>query len=72
MFPIQRGNLFVNSAIWMNYVGLIGDPREPNSNSLLVCVGGGGGGGGWRKGSSFVQPSLQAVVSMADERLMAI
>lgn len=33
-------NLFVNSAVWMNYVGLIGDPREPNSNSLLVCVEG--------------------------------
>lgn len=24
----------------MNYEGLIGDPREPNSNSLLVCVKG--------------------------------
>lgn len=33
-------NLFVNSAVWMNYEGLIGDPREPNSNSLLVCVEG--------------------------------
>lgn len=33
-------NLFVNSAIWMKYEGLIGDPREPNSNSLLVCVKG--------------------------------
>lgn len=33
-------NLFVNSAVWMNYVGLIGDPREPNSVSLLVCVEG--------------------------------
>lgn len=33
-------NLFVNSAVWMNYVGLIGDPREPNSDSLLVCVEG--------------------------------
>lgn len=33
-------NLFVNSAIWMKYEGLIGDPREPNSNSLLECVKG--------------------------------
>ncbi len=33
-------NLSVNSPVWMNYVGLIGDPREPNSNSLQVCVEG--------------------------------
>lgn len=36
----KKHNLFVNSAVWMNYVGLIGDPREPNSNSLLVWVQG--------------------------------
>lgn len=37
-FPYRTHNLFVNSAIWMKYVALIGDPREPNSNSSLVCV----------------------------------
>lgn len=57
----------MNSAVWVSYVGLIGDPREPNSNSLLVCVR------GLEEGARcIVHPGSLAVVLMADERLMAI
>lgn len=60
-------NLLVNSAIWMKYGGLIGDPQEPNSDSLLEHVKGAGG-----RGPLHCSARSLAVVSMADERLMAI